>query len=132
MNRFDIIPSVNQIEFHPYLIQNDLMDFCRQKNIQLEAWSPLMRGQVFQIELLKNLSLKYNKSISQIVLRWDLQMGFVTIPKSSNKDRIIENNNVFDFEISFDDMKNITNLNKNYRISQHPDTVYENPYIFEN
>lgn len=123
--------TVNQIEFHPYLIQNDLMDFCKQKNIQIEAWSPFMRGGVFQIELLKNLAIKYNKSISQIILRWDLQIGFVTIPKSCNKDRIIENSNIFDFELSLDDINNITRLNKNYRISKSPDTVYENPYIFE-
>lgn len=105
IDNFSVVPAVNQIEFHPELIQNELMDFCKNYNIQIEAWSPLMRGQIFNIDLFKQLSEKYNKSISQIVLRWDIQMGTSTIPKSLNPNRIKENSKIFDFTINDDDMK---------------------------
>lgn len=83
MENSDVVPALNQIEFHPHLIQYDLMSFCSNHNIQIEAWAPLMRGGIFNIDVLKNLSDKYNKSVSQIVLRWDIQKGVSTIPKSS-------------------------------------------------
>lgn len=123
----EIPPMVNQIEFHPMLIQQDLINFCQSHKIQLEAWSPLMRGNVFKIPLLQELALNYKKSISQIVLRWDLQMGFISIPKSTNPLRIKENTNIFDFEISKEDMNKISSLNKNLRIGSNPDKVYQNP-----
>ncbi|MEG0331619.1 MAG: aldo/keto reductase, partial [Clostridium sp.] len=93
-------------------------------------WSPLMRGKVFEIELLKELAIKYKKSIPQIVLRWDLQMGVVTIPKSINPERIKENSNIFDFEISGNDMERICLLNSEFRIGSDPDRVYQDPEIF--
>lgn len=119
-----IKPVINQVEFHPQLVQSDLMEFCKNKCIQLEAWSPLMRGKVFQIPLFHELSKKYDKTISQIVLRWDLQMGVVTIPKSINPERIKENINIFDFEISKDDMVKIEKLNIGLRMGMDPDKVY--------
>lgn len=115
-----IVPMVNQMEFHPYLVQQELVDYCNQKGIQYEAWSPLMRGKILDIELLKNLSKKYNKSIVQIVLRWNLQKGVVTIPKSSNPDRIKSNADIFDFELSPEDMNLINALNRNLRIGPDP------------
>lgn len=115
-----IVPMVNQMEFHPYLVQQELVDYCNQKGIQYEAWSPLMRGKILDIELLKNLSKKYNKSIVQIVLRWNLQKGVVTIPKSSNPDRIKSNADIFDFELSPEDMNLIDALNRNLRIGPDP------------
>ncbi len=114
----EIKPMVNQVEFHPRLIQKNLVDFCKENNIQLEAWSPLMRGKVFQIELLQELARKYGKSISQIVLKWDLQMGVVTIPKSVTPSRIKENADIFDFEISKEDMDRIQQLDKGLRQDQ--------------
>ena len=117
----EIIPMVNQLEFHPYLVQQDLLDFCRAHRIQYEAWSPIMRGKVFDIELLKNLAEKYDKSIPQIALRWDLQKGVVTIPKSSKKERIISNADIFNFELSTDDMQLIDLLDRNFRIGPDPD-----------
>ncbi|NFA59750.1 aldo/keto reductase [Clostridium sporogenes] len=120
----EIKPMVNQVEFHPRLIQKDLIEFCRKNSIQLEAWSPLMRGKVFQIELLQDLAKKYDKTISQIVLRWDLQMGVVTIPKSVTPSRIKENADIFDFEISKEDMDRIQQLDKGLRAGSNPNKVF--------
>lgn len=118
-----VVPMVNQVEFHPFLIQPDLMDYCREKGIQYEGWSPLMRGKVFRLELMKKLSQKYHKDIAQIVLRWNLQKGVVAIPKSSRKERILSNSRIFDFEISSGDMSLIEDLNTNtYVIGPHPDS----------
>ena len=117
----EIIPAVNQIEFHPRLVQQPLLDFCKKHGIQFEAWSPLMQGKLFDIPLLKELSVKYGRSISQIVLRWDIQMGVVTIPKSINPERIKENMKIFDFEIDEKDMSKITELNQNQRVGSDPD-----------
>lgn len=124
MNNCEVIPMVNQVEFHPELIQHELINFCKNNKIQMEAWSPLMRGRVLQIPLFKNLSEKYNKTISQIVLRWDLQMGFVTIPKSTNPERIKENTGIFDFELSNEDMLEIEKLNAGLRIGMDPDDIF--------
>ncbi|WMJ81535.1 aldo/keto reductase [Clostridium sp. MB40-C1] len=126
----EVIPMVNQVEFHPYLIQNDLIEFCEKNNIQLEAWSPLMRGKIFEIEILQELAKKYGKTIPQIVLRWDLQMGVVTIPKSVTPSRIKENSDIFDFEISKEDIDKIKQLNKEIRVGSNPDKVYTCPDIF--
>ncbi len=127
----EIIPTVNQIEFHPRLVQKDLMKYCKKYKIQLEGWSPLMRGLVFEIPILQKLSQKYHRTVSQIVLRWDLQMGFTTIPKSTTLSRIKENADIFDFEISKDDMKTIEKLNDGFRIGKCPDEVYKNPDIIK-
>lgn len=121
----NIVPMVNQMEFHPYLVQQKLIDFCKLNGIQYEAWSPLMRSEIFKIELLKKLGIKYKKSIAQIVLRWDLQKGIITIPKSSNKERIISNADLFDFELSQEDLYSIDQLDRNYRIGPDP-----NNFIF--
>lgn len=125
----EIIPAVNQIEFHPRLIQKDLMEYCKEYNIQLEAWSPLMRGLVFKIPFLQKLSQKYERTISQIVLRWDLQMGVATIPKSTTYARIKENADIFSFEISKEDISEIEKLNDGFRIGMNPNEVYEHPEI---
>lgn len=116
-----IKPMVNQMEFHPYLVQQDLLDFCKQNQIQYEAWSPIMKGRVLNIELLNNLAKKYNKSEVQIVLRWNLQKGVVTIPKSVRKERIISNAQIFDFELSEEDVQLIDGLDRNERIGPNPD-----------
>lgn len=118
-----ITPMVNQVEYHPELVQEELVNFCKENGIQIEAWGPLMQGKVFEIDLFKDLSKKYNKSISQIVLRWDLQMGVVTIPKSVKLDRIKENSDIFDFEISKEDMNKIKELNIGKRIGPDPDNI---------
>jgi methylglyoxal/glyoxal reductase len=117
----ETIPMVNQMEFHPYLVQQDLIDFCNKNQIRYEAWSPLMIGKAVDIEIIKALSKKYHKTPAQIILRWDIQKGVVTIPKSSNKERIISNADIFNFEISDEDMKKIDSLDKGYRVGADPD-----------
>ncbi|WP_222982759.1 aldo/keto reductase [Flagellimonas meishanensis] len=117
----DIVPMVNQMEFHPYLVQQELVDFCHSKGIQYEAWSPLMQGHIFDLDNMKQLAEKYKKSIAQIVLRWDLQKGVVTIPKSSKKDRIIANADLFDFEINNQDMQLLDSLERGKRFGPDPD-----------
>lgn len=123
INECDIVPTVNQVEYHPEYPQTELHEFCKKHKIQLEAWGPLMQGKIFQIPLMKELSDKYGKTISQIALRWDLQMGVVTIPKSSTKARIKENMDLYDFEISKEDMKTIEKLNIGKRIGPDPNII---------
>ena len=116
----EIVPMVNQMEFHPYLVQQDLIDFCVSKNIQYEAWSPLMQGQIFDLDVMKDLASKYNKTIAQVVLRWDLQKGVITIPKSSKPERIKANANLFDFELSDEDVQLLDSLEKGKRFGPDP------------
>ena len=117
-----IVPMVNQVEYHPYLAQPALKSFCELREIQYEAWSPLMQGHVFEIDVFKKMAARYHKTIAQIVLRWDLQKGVVTIPKSSKKDRIIDNANIFDFELSDTDMALLDGLDRGKRFGPDPDT----------
>ncbi|PQP89247.1 aldo/keto reductase [Paenibacillus sp. AR247] len=121
MKDAEIVPVVNQVEFHPMLTQKELRDFTKQHNIQLEAWSPLMQGELLNHPLLKELADKYGKSIAQVILRWDLQHEVVTIPKSTKEHRIVENASLFDFELSQDDMDRIDGLNENRRVGPDPD-----------
>lgn len=114
------VPMVNQMEFHPYLVQQPLIDFCNKNNIQYEAWSPMMQGKIFSMEEFKKIAKKYGKSIAQIVLRWDLQKGVITIPKSSNKERIIANADIFDFELSEEDVRQLEAMHKGQRFGPDP------------
>lgn len=117
----EITPMVNQMEFHPYLVQQNLLDFCDRHGIQYEAWSPLMKGKIFEIPELVALADKYRKTVVQIVLRWNLQKGVVTIPKSVKKERIISNADIFDFELSTEDMTGIDALDRGERVGPDPD-----------
>jgi diketogulonate reductase-like aldo/keto reductase len=117
----EVKPMVNQVEYHPKLSQVELLNFCKENGIQMEAWSPLMQGELLQNEVLMELAEKYNKSVAQIILRWDLQNGVVTIPKSVKEHRIKENADIFDFEITDEDMQKIHALNENKRVGPDPD-----------
>lgn len=117
-----IVPMVNQLEFHPWLVQQDLLDFCNQNQIRYEAWSPLMQGKVFELDEFKTLAAKYDRSIAQIVLRWNLQKGVITIPKSSNPKRIVENGQLFDFVLSDADVALIDGLDQGRRVGPDPNT----------
>ncbi len=117
----EVVPAVNQLEFHPYLVQQPLQDFCRAKGIQYEAWSPLMQGEIFKIHEMARLAEKYGKSIAQVVLRWNLQKGVVTIPKSSKKERIIQNADLFDFELSAADVDLLDAMDRGKRFGPDPD-----------
>jgi diketogulonate reductase-like aldo/keto reductase len=115
------IPMVNQIEFHPYLVQPDLLNYCQRNNILVEAWSPILKGKVNDIPLLQQLGDKYGKSPVQVTLRWDLQKGIITIPKSVKYERILSNADIFDFELTEREVKQIDSLDKQERIGAHPD-----------
>ena len=111
----DIIPAVNQVEFHPFLYQKDLLDFCKSNRIQVESYSPLTRGRKLNHQSLKALSNKYGKTTAQILIKWNLQHDLVVIPKSIHEKRILENSQVFDFIIEEKDMETLDSLNENLR-----------------
>ncbi|MBS4199867.1 aldo/keto reductase [Bacillus sp. FJAT-49732] len=121
MQDAEIKPMVNQVEFHPRLTQLDLRSYCKEYGIQFEAWSPLMQGGLLENEVLAEIGKKYNKTAAQVILRWDLQSGVVTIPKSVKEHRIIENADIFDFELSNEEMEKIDELNENKRVGADPD-----------
>ena len=108
----EIVPAVNQVETHPFNQQIDNQKFLVENNVQIESWGPFAEGKnnLFQNELLGSIAMRYNKSIAQVVLRWLTQRDIVVIPKSVRKERIIENFNIFDFELSAEDMEAIVSL----------------------
>ena len=113
----EIMPMVNQIEIHPLSSKEKMLSYCNDNNIKLMAWSPIMRGRLYSNEVLINMAEKYKKTLAEIILRWHIQRGVIPIPKSSNKERIKENFNVFDFHISKEDMKAIDELNEGDNVS---------------
>ena len=117
----EVEPMVNQVEFHPYLVQSDLLAFCEAHRVRLEAWSPIMRGKVNDVPELVKIAAKYGKSPAQLVLRWDLQHEVVTIPKSVHQERIEANADIFDFEIAPEDMASIDRLDRAERLGPDPD-----------
>ncbi len=116
INNSNQIPSINQVEFSPFLYQKELMDFCNDKNIKIEAYCPLTRTKKFDNPILQKICKKYNKKPSHILLRWGLQHSIIEIPKSSSKDHINENANLFNFNIEKEDMNSLDLLNENFRI----------------
>ena len=116
----NIKPMVNQIEYHPHLTQPEVKPFCERENIQLEAWSPLKRGQLLNEPTIVQLAEKYGKTPAQIILRWDIQTNVITIPKSVKPERIQENANIFDFALSRDEVDRLTALNINDRSGTNP------------
>ncbi|MDX9882759.1 MAG: aldo/keto reductase [Prolixibacteraceae bacterium] len=123
MAQANVKPMVNQYEFHPKLTQPALYEFCREQGIQPEAWRPIMKGEVNEVPLLNEMASKYRKTPVQLVLRWDLQKGVVTIPKSVHPERIRSNADIFDFQIEEEDMKRIDSLNANYRLGDDPNDL---------
>lgn len=125
INETDSIPAVNQVELHPRLQQRELRDYCEQKGIQIESWSPIggNGGDLLEDPTLQNIADKHDRSPAQIVIRWHIQLGLVVIPKSVHKERIIENAEVFDFELDNDDMAKISVLNTNSRRGPDPKTM---------
>ncbi|WPV70328.1 MULTISPECIES: aldo/keto reductase [unclassified Chitinophaga] len=121
LTQHSVIPAVNQVETHPFSQKTEMQKALKSQGIQLESWAPFAQGKnnLFNNELLKALSSKYNKSIAQVVLRWLIQKEVVVIPKSANMKRINENFNVFDFELSSDDMTTIKSLDKGSGLIYH-------------
>ncbi|MDN7244611.1 aldo/keto reductase [Planococcus shenhongbingii] len=121
----EVTPVLNQIECHPYLAQNDLKEFCTKHGIFIEAWSPLDQGgEVLQDEIVQKIAEAHGKSPAQAVLRWHLQNNTIAIPKSVTPSRIEENFQVFDFELSADEMEQINGLNKDRRKGSHPNEMH--------
>lgn len=117
----EIVPAVNQIEFHPYLQSRPLLEFCRARQIHVEAWSPLMQGgSLLRDPAIAKIARAHGKTAAQIILRWDIQSGIVTIPKSAKPERIAENAALFDFELSAPEMSAIDALEKNQRCGPDP------------
>ena len=119
----DIMPMVNQVELHPLLSQRELVNFCKDNGILVEAYSPLARNnpQLMKNDVLIELGKKYSKSVAQVILRWDYQNHIVSVPKSENPERMRNNISIFDFELTESEMLKIDALNKNMRVRHDPD-----------
>ncbi|MDO3408259.1 aldo/keto reductase [Saccharibacillus sp. CPCC 101409] len=117
----EVVPAVNQVEFHPLLTQSELIDYCAKKGIQVEAWSPLAQGRLFDNEALTSLADKYGKSPAQIQLRWVLDKGVVVLTRSVKESRVIENADIFDFTLTPEEISSLEALNKNERTGPDPD-----------
>lgn len=117
-----VTPAINQVEFHPRLQQVALRAYCQEHNIQLEAWSPLMQGELLEDETIAKIADKYGKSNAQVILRWDLQNGVITIPKSSHKERMIQNAAIFDFSLTDEEMAIINTMNQDQHVGPDPES----------
>jgi diketogulonate reductase-like aldo/keto reductase len=117
----EVTPAVNQVELHPRLQQKDLQDYCRERDIAVTAWSPLMKGDVLDIPELVEIGERHGKNGIHVTLRWMLQIGLLTIPKSAKRDHIKSNADLFDFELSDDEIATINALDQDQRIGIHPD-----------
>ncbi|MBM7608731.1 diketogulonate reductase-like aldo/keto reductase [Lysinibacillus composti] len=120
----NVKPMVDQIELHPYLSQQELRSFCTENDIAVTAWSPLGRGGVLQDETIVNIANAIGKTAAQVVLRWHYQHDIISIPKSVTPNRIEENMQIFDFELSDEQITQLNNLNKNQRFGQNPDNFH--------
>ena len=118
----NVVPSLNQVEFSPYLYQKDLLDFCTDNKILLGAYAPLTRMKKLNDPKLQTISKIYNKTPAQVLIRWAIQHNLVVTPKSVNKDRIIENANIFDFSLDESHMKILDNMNEDFRACWNPTT----------
>ena len=117
-----IVPAVNQIEVHPYLVQDSLRAFGAAHGIVTEAWSPIAKGKVLADEVIVSIAEKVDKTPAQVTLRWHIQRGDIVFPKSVTRSRVEENFAIFDFELSDDDMRSITELDRHERTGPDPDT----------
>lgn len=118
----DIVPAINQIELNPLQTQKKVQAYCTEKNIRVEAWSPLMNAEVLEHATLKTIASKYKKTPAQVILRWQTQTNIITIPKSMTPSRIQENINIFDFELDTEDILMIENLNEDGHYGPDPET----------
>jgi diketogulonate reductase-like aldo/keto reductase len=121
----EIIPAINQIEIHPLFSQKPLRDYCKDKGIHVQAYSPIARmdPKLVRHPVLVKLSKRHKKTVPQVILRWDIQEGIIALPKSGNKYRIEENIDIFNFELTENEMLEIDDINEDYRVRFNPDTV---------
>ena len=123
MMHAEVVPAVNQIEYHPLFNQNSIRLFCQQNGIVVQSYAPLARGAYLDRDVLRVIAEKYHRSTAQVGLRWILQKGCPVIPKSSHDDRILENSQIFDFELDAREMEAIDSLNENYRSASIPEDL---------
>jgi len=117
-----IAPMVNQLELHPRYVQREAVAYCKDRRMIIEAYSPLIRGDLNH-PVLEKIAKKYNKSVAQVLLRWSIQHGFVPLPKASSRERIMENADIFDFKLSEEDIEEMKELEALGRTGSHPDTA---------
>lgn len=117
----DVVPSINQIEVHPYFSQNDLRSFCADHGIVVEAWSPIAQGRVLSDQELMSVGEECGKSSAQVALRWHIQRGDIVFPKSAHPGRMAQNLDIFDFELTSDQMARVESLDRGQRIGPDPD-----------
>ncbi|WP_328911806.1 MULTISPECIES: aldo/keto reductase [unclassified Streptomyces] len=122
LQKTEVIPAVNQIEIHPYLVQDDLRAFCADHGIAVEAWAPLAKGKVVHEPEITAIAERLGRTAAQVTLRWHLQRGDIVFPKSVTRSRVEENFRVFDFELTEADMAEITGLDRGERTGPDPDT----------
>jgi diketogulonate reductase-like aldo/keto reductase len=115
-----VLPAVNQIEFNPFVFEREVKEYCQNLGVAVEAYTPIARGRKFRHQEIKKLSEKYGKTQAQLMLRWELQHNVIVIPKSSNPVRIKENADIFDFNISDEDMEVLNSLDESLRYSPNP------------
>jgi len=121
-----VVPTVNQIELHPFLSQEAIREFCQKNGIVVEAWSPLMKGRdALTDPVITDIAARHGKTPAQVVLRWHLQHDIIAIPKSVTPNRIQENLDIFDFALSSDEMRQIDQLNRNERTGSNPDEMHK-------
>jgi len=122
-DRTTIVPAVNQVELHPMLRQMKLNDYCNDNNIIIQAYASLIRGEMWDNSIIKEVSINTNKTMAQVLLRWAIQHNFVVIPKSNNINRLNENNDVFSFSISIEDMIKLDNMDIGYHCCWDPNGI---------
>lgn len=123
METADVMPMLNQIEFHPGYKQDDITSFCRENDIVLQAWSPLGSGRLIENEMLKQMAAAYHKSVAQVCLRWIVQQGVIPIPKALDEKYMKENLDIFDFDLSESDMEKINAMPMTGFSDMDPDKV---------
>ncbi|GEL77732.1 aldo/keto reductase [Tenuibacillus multivorans] len=121
----NVKPVINQIEYHPHLTQEKVKQFCESEHIRLEAWSPMKKGRIFDDPTITEIADRYGKTPAQVILRWDVQNHVITIPKSVTPERIKQNADIFDFELTQDEMNQINAMNQNDRTGMNPDEFDE-------
>jgi len=121
MKNARVTPVINQVEYHPRLQHQSLRAYCKEHNIQLEAWAPLMQGGLLEDPTIAKIAEKYGKSNSQVILRWDIQNGVITIPKSVRKERMAQNADIFDFSLTVEEMQIINAMNLDKRVGPDPE-----------
>lgn len=116
----EIQPVINQVEFHPYFSQETLRNYLKEEGIQMQSWSPLMNAEILSDQTVNEIANAIGKSPAQVVIRWNIDNGVITIPKSVTPSRIEENLNVFDFSLTPEQIDKISSLNQNKRIGPNP------------